>query len=389
MDGSKVTYRQASSSVQDVRNSSGSEAVIAARIEQLSTRWATGWIASNNPKQSVDLVVLYQGKKVETDIIIRERPDVSEAGGCASGIGFVVKLRGLEKKSYIELHKNLKVVLKSSNIELNASHANSLLYPCLSDQPRRLRAFSPNINLKFSVIIPIYDRVQPLRESIRSVLRQTYESLEVILVGDNPPQATLSVIREFEADPRVKIFIFPDRSGNACRGRNKGIMIATGDVIAFQDSDDFSFPSRLEVAAFVFKNLNHGTTTLLYSGVNALVDGTRKVEDIEFGQTLNPELLPLDRLKHQNPMFTCTVCVRRDVLLLRGGFRREMTYREDHELWLRLAHHGGVFHAIPEPQALYRIHHGNAELLFLGNDDHWKERMQTEYQREWNASWSA
>jgi glycosyltransferase involved in cell wall biosynthesis len=251
---------------------------------------------------------------------------------------------------------------------------------------RSLRPFEKGGHPKFSVVIPVYDRVQALRESILSILNQTYHNFELILVGDNPPVDTLSVIDEFRNNPHVRIYIYPDRSGNACRGRNKGITMASGEIIAFQDSDDIAFPTRLETAAYVFSNMCEGAVQLLYTGVQVLTDGSRSIENIRFCQEINPHLISFEELRETNPIYTSTVCVRRDILLLRGGFRTEMIYREDHELWLRLAHCGSEFYAIPAPMSLYRIHSGNAELLFIDRDSIWKNRMLDLFDKPWQSS---
>lgn len=189
------------------------------------------------------------------------------------------------------------------------------------------------------------------------------------------------VIREFESDTRLKTFIYPNRSGNACRGRNTGILLAKGDIIALQDSDDIAFPNRIADTVYAFTNAADGKLDLVYTSIRALTDGTRAVDGITFGQRLDANFLPMHKLELINPMFTCTVSIRRDTLLLYGAFRQEMTYREDHELWLRLAHRGCIFGIIPIPSSLYRIHSGNAELTFLRHDEEWKRLMLAKYKQ--------
>ena len=72
-----------------------------------------------------------------------------------------------------------------------------------------------------------------------------------------------------------------------------------------------------------------------------------------------------------NRLSICTVAVKRECLLQSGGFREEMRYREDHELWLRLAHHGCTFYNSPQVFARYRVHADNAELTYLADDEMW------------------
>jgi O-antigen biosynthesis protein len=221
---------------------------------------------------------------------------------------------------------------------------------------------------EFSVIVPVYDRTQKLRESIKSLLRQTFENIEVILICDGSPDETLGVVYGLEEDQRVRVFRYNDNSGNACRGRNKGIEIARGNFVAFHDSDDIAHHLRFERTFDVLKdNLFDG----VYGATRILLDGTRRIEGIENGQLLDPPEFDFDLLKQINLMMTCSVTVRRELLLKFGRFREEMRYREDHELWLRLAHHGCRWKRADGLLCYYRVHAGNAELVLRGNDEHW------------------
>jgi hypothetical protein len=361
------------------------------RVEALTSKMAAGWLIVKDCTEPPTVSVHYKGELVGTSICDQARPDVDRAAGSDNkALSFRQDLSSLNQVDYVDLLRDVRFVIDTNDTELSHKYANCHTYrPQQFDSPRSLTSFEPGSTPKISVIIPVYDRVQPLRESILSILHQTYNNFELILVGDAPPLDTMSVIEEFRAHPKVRTYIYPDRSGNACRGRNKGIMMATGQIVAFQDSDDFAFPRRLETAAYVFTEMCGGNVDLIYTGVRALMDGTRQIGNIQFGQELNPSILPFEDLKHTNPMFTCTVCMRRDVLLLRGGFRREMVYREDHELWLRTAYHGANFHIVPEPLSLYRIHSGNAELLFLDRDKIWLDETLKSYTKPWRSSWVA
>ena len=118
-----------------------------------------------------------------------------------------------------------------------------------------------------SVIIPVYDRTDVLREAIASVLAQTFSSFELILVSDGSPKETLSVLDEFRSDPRIRIFCFPDNTGNAVRGRNKGILEARGKYVSFLDSDDIAHPERLALSVAA---LEGGECDVVYGSWRAL-----------------------------------------------------------------------------------------------------------------------
>ena len=227
-----------------------------------------------------------------------------------------------------------------------------------------------------SFVIPIYDRTDLLRDAIESTLRQTISAFEVILVTDGSPPATLAVVNEFRADPRVKIFNYPLSSGNAVRGRNKGILEARGKYIAFLDSDDIAAPDRLEVCLPL---LESGTADVVYGAWRALLNGTRETEALVHGQVVHSPDCDLAMLETTCVPCQSTVMVRREMLMRAGFLKPRMQYREDHELWVRLAFFSARFKSVPHVLADLRLHAGNNELNFKGNDLQWESLVKQEY----------
>ena len=95
-----------------------------------------------------------------------------------------------------------------------------------------------------SVIIPTYNRASLLPRALDSVLRQTWEDLEVIVVDDASRDDTPQVMAAC-TDPRVR-YIRLEKNSGACVARNTGVAQARGEWIAFQDSDDLWLPEKLE-----------------------------------------------------------------------------------------------------------------------------------------------
>ncbi|MDE6670623.1 MAG: glycosyltransferase [Ruminococcus sp.] len=96
-----------------------------------------------------------------------------------------------------------------------------------------------------SVIIPSYNRSATIKRSVESVLNQTYKNLEVIVVDDCSTDNTEEVLKTIN-DSRLRYFCL-DKNSGACTARNKGIELAKGEYIAFQDSDDEWLPRKLEI----------------------------------------------------------------------------------------------------------------------------------------------
>lgn len=95
-----------------------------------------------------------------------------------------------------------------------------------------------------SVVIPSFNREKTIARAIKSVLNQTYQEIEVIVVDDCSLDNTEFVVNEIN-DKRIKFIKLSHNSG-ACAARNVGISIAKGDYIAFQDSDDYWHKDKLE-----------------------------------------------------------------------------------------------------------------------------------------------
>ena len=95
-----------------------------------------------------------------------------------------------------------------------------------------------------SVVIPAYNRARTIERSIRSVLDQTFRDIEVIVVDDCSTDDTEGIVTRI-GDERVRYDRLPVNSG-ACVARNRGVELAKGDYIAFQDSDDEWLPQKLQ-----------------------------------------------------------------------------------------------------------------------------------------------
>lgn len=107
---------------------------------------------------------------------------------------------------------------------------------------------------KVSVIIPTYNRAHLVGRAIQSVLNQTYQDFEIILVDDGSTDNTAEVIKKFQEKEKRIRYIKQARNKGAGAARNSGIKAARGEYIAFQDSDDEWFPEKLEKQIRVFEN---------------------------------------------------------------------------------------------------------------------------------------
>lgn len=118
-----------------------------------------------------------------------------------------------------------------------------------------------------SVVIPTYNRESVITRAINSVLNQTYKDIELIIVDDCSRDNTRAVV-EGISDYRLKYVCLPQNSG-ACAARNKGIKMAEGEYIAFQDSDDQWLPTKLQEQIELMQEKDIDISFCAFSKVNA------------------------------------------------------------------------------------------------------------------------
>jgi glycosyltransferase involved in cell wall biosynthesis len=241
----------------------------------------------------------------------------------------------------------------------------------LTFHPRKLRS-GPVI----SVVIPIYDRTDQLIEAIESVLNQDYVNIELLLVCDGSPSATVEIVNSYLTDSRVKAISLKGNSGNAVRARNCGIASSTGKYIAFLDSDDICTKERLSISVAILEN---DQIDVVYGSWFALMDGSRDISGLTNGQLVHSIEANFQNLWSASIPCQSTVTVRKEMFEKFGLIKPEMKYREDHELWLRLAYFGAHFRNVKFPFTHLRLHSGNNEINFESDTKFWLEKTQKSY----------
>lgn len=184
-----------------------------------------------------------------------------------------------------------------------------------------------------TVVIPVHNRADLLPRAIDSVLAQTWQDFEIIVVDDGSTDKTQDVIASY--GDRVRC-LYQKNSG-AASARNLGISQGKGHYVAFLDSDDEWLPDKLQ-RQLVFCD-NHPEYVLVFTDMREVVDnkivsgaylhsgGYRRINDSDcYGALLD-----------ENFIFTPTVIVRRDILDNVGGFDCSLRICEDRDLWLRIA----------------------------------------------------
>jgi len=183
-----------------------------------------------------------------------------------------------------------------------------------------------------SVIIPTYRRPDLVSRAIRSVLDQTYEPLECIVVDDCPTEQRTAQIVESVADDRVTYLQHADNSGLS-DARNTGIAEATGTYIAFLDDDDEWVPEKLEKQVRLLEELD-GEYGMVYSWMD-YVDADGNVET-QYRPTHDGYIFPAT-LAGQPIGSGSTLLVRSSVVEDIGGFDESLPRGIDGDFIRRIA----------------------------------------------------
>jgi glycosyltransferase involved in cell wall biosynthesis len=202
---------------------------------------------------------------------------------------------------------------------------------------------SPDI----TIIVPVYNGSTYLRETLNSLLSQTFTNFELLAIDDGSTDASSEIVRSLKDD---RIRLIQKKNGGLCHALNRGIAEAKAPYIARNDQDDISFPERLERQWKVMEDHSEAIGVLAYNG--------------KFGRKhrwSNADKLAMaaGELKEYEPtkdgcLLGSTMFVRTAALRSIGGFRQSYYPVDDWDLECRLAQAGKVL-ILREPLVAYRF----------------------------------
>lgn len=178
-----------------------------------------------------------------------------------------------------------------------------------------------------SIVLPTFNRSGPMRAAIQSVLEQTYDEWELLIVDDASTDGTGAVIEEFAFDPRVRHFAHDTNKGVAA-ARNTALRHAEGTYVAYLDSDNTWVPDFLEM---MVRHLQKEGARLAYSAT-ALVEAGGKNRRSYRGMPYSREAL-----RERNYIDCIAVVHERELLELSGPFDESLRRTVDWDLLIRLA----------------------------------------------------
>ena len=184
--------------------------------------------------------------------------------------------------------------------------------------------------VEISVILCVYNASNSLEKSLLSILNQTFQDFEFIIIDDCSIDDTHEIINKFLIkDDRIR-YIRNDENLGLTKSLNKAIKISNGRFIARIDADDISYDKRFE--------LQHD---FLSSNNYAMVGAQRVIKDYIYNNTWN-DYLPLSTKEirntaiRKNPFFHSVVMIKKDILNEVQRYNETYKYVQDYELWSRI-----------------------------------------------------
>jgi glycosyltransferase involved in cell wall biosynthesis len=203
-----------------------------------------------------------------------------------------------------------------------------------------------------SIIVPAFNRGFIIRRALDSILEQTYQDWEALVVNDGSTDDTSEVVREYaRKDSRIQL-LEHDRQKGAQAARNTGLRAAKGQWIAFLDSDDRWLPHSLEAR---LKRIGNGLYQVVHSDCYILSPGSDNLE--RFGVPRMEGWVYQELLRRPGPMFQALL-VSKKALTDIGFLDEKIVSYQEWDTAIRLARYCS-YEFIPEPTFIYDCRHAN------------------------------
>jgi len=211
---------------------------------------------------------------------------------------------------------------------------------------------------RLSVVMPVHNAAPYLDASIASILGQTFEDFELVILDDGSTDGSGGLLRDWaKRDRRVRLVLSPTRLGMV-GSANRVVQEARAAVCARMDADDISCPTRLEVQWEILRaNPDASLVGTLWEGIDAA------------GRLVRPrDRWRLVRRSSFAPFPHGSIMFRREIFEAVGGYRAACAYWEDLDLYHRVATRGRIL-VLPVPLYRYRFHATSTLGREIGSDE--------------------
>jgi len=245
---------------------------------------------------------------------------------------------------------NLPIIHNQSDYGINWKDENDIVKTIENEYKKNL----------VSIIVPTFNRIDLLKETVNAILKQTYQIFEILIINDCSKDYNFETYKQLEGlDDRITVYNLEHNLGAAGLVRNYGIEKSNGTYIAFCDDDDLWIENKLEKQLLSLKNTNFDMcSTNAYKLENGIKTNTKLMPDFN----KYPEELTFDFLTDVYPkgniICTSSVLLKKSILKYKFSSKK---YSEDYGQWLSILNDGKKIYFLNEPLLHYRIDGNNKQ----------------------------
>lgn len=203
--------------------------------------------------------------------------------------------------------------------------------------------------MRFSVIMPLYNKAPYVKKAIDSVISQTFRDFEIVVIDDGSSDGSLSEAKAALSETSLPYQVIHQENAGVSTARNNGVAVSEGDYLCFLDADDWwapTFLERMDGLIHDYPGAGAYGTNYYYvkNGRQRVCVTTSETGVVNYCKSYSERL--------QMPLWTGATCIHRAIYDEMGGFRPNLILGEDFDLWIKIAlKHKVVF--LNEPLAFY------------------------------------
>lgn len=244
---------------------------------------------------------------------------------------------------------------------------------------------------KISVCIPVYNGAEFIQAAIDSVLKQTEQDFEIILVDNQSTDNTVALIKAY-TDPRIKLFINDSNIG-MIPNWNKTLTYATGTYIKILPADDLLYPQCLALQSAVLEKDPDKKISLVCSSRHIINDSGK----VLFTRKFASKAQTLSKVQAFNKVISAggnivgeggAVLFRREILEKTGPFNSDIFYLLDLDQWFKILLHGHLY-VLPDILSAFRVSSTSSSVLVANKqkDDYFAFIRKIYHAKEYQLSW--
>jgi len=200
-------------------------------------------------------------------------------------------------------------------------------------------------NLLVSIILPVYNGEKFIRQSIESIINQTYKNWELIIVDDCSTDSTFEIIKEYESkDSRIS-FVRHEKNLYLPQALNTGFSIANGDLFTWTSDDNIYLPNAIEILVMSMFKYN---ADIVYGNEQPIDEDGNVISEFQ-NYVFGPDSIPVCSAIGAYFIF------KKDVFFKVDGYESEWFLVEDWQFWLKAYNQGFKFKMIDDCNYLYRL----------------------------------